>query len=51
MSNATPPVCLRADADETDACAVSGVMSAWQSEWRSQQQRIIRHNVCQAPLL
>ena len=27
-----PRLCLRADADETDAYAVSGAMSAWQSE-------------------
>ena len=34
MLNATPLVCLRAGADETVAYAVSGAMSAWQSEWR-----------------
>ena len=46
MLNATPLVCLRAGADETVAYAVSGAMSAWQSEWRSQQQHTIRHFVC-----
>ena len=42
MLHATPLVCLRADADVTVACAVSGALSAWQSEWRSLQQRTIR---------
>ena len=46
MLHATLLVCLRADADVTVAYAVSGAVSAWQSEWRPLQQRTIRLHVC-----